>query len=136
MSRLALSLQLPESTQGAAHSEAHGPVRLEAVCWKMVPEEGVRGLNVQVVLAGTKPPPSIASRSCVYVVKRSDGMFYCGQSDNLASEHSAARTCILSEALLAPLSPSTAALCMLFLSQFTKSIRWWAVSSHSCNMPM
>lgn len=45
-------------------------------------------MHAQVVLAGTKPPPSIASRSCVYVIKRCDGMFYCGQSDNLASEGS------------------------------------------------
>ncbi len=37
------------------------------------------------MLAGTQPPPSSTSRSCVYVVKRPDGMFYCGQSDNLTS---------------------------------------------------
>ena len=47
------------------------------------------GVDAQVVLAGTRPPPSIASRSCVYVIKRSDGMLYCGQSDNLTSERSA-----------------------------------------------
>ena len=44
-----------------------------------------QGLMPQVMLAGTQPPPSSTSRSCVYVVKRPDGMFYCGQSDNLTS---------------------------------------------------
>ena len=46
---------------------------------------GVDVPPAQVMLAGTQPPPSSTSRSCVYVVKRPDGMFYCGQSDNLTS---------------------------------------------------
>ena len=50
-----------------------------SACW------GIALPPAQVMLAGTQPPPSSTSRSCVYVVKRSDGMFYCGQSDNLTS---------------------------------------------------
>ena len=45
-------------------------------------------VRTQVMPAGTAPPPSSTDRSCVYVVKRPDGMFYCGQSDRLAGESS------------------------------------------------
>ena len=85
-----------------------------------------------MVLTGTKPPPSISSRSCVYVVKRSDGMFYCGQSDNLASERSATR----SELRFNVLTPSTAALCIPFHPSFIKSPLWCAMSMRSCAIPV
>lgn len=29
------------------------------------------------------PPPSTVGRSCLYVLRRSDGRFYCGQTDEL-----------------------------------------------------
>ena len=43
---------------------------------------------MQVLASGTMPPPSSSACSCVYVLKRRDGMFYCGQSDDLTSKHS------------------------------------------------
>ncbi|KAK9867742.1 hypothetical protein WJX84_006840, partial [Apatococcus fuscideae] len=36
-----------------------------------------------VVAARQNPPPSTVGRSCVYVVRRQDGWFYCGQTDDL-----------------------------------------------------
>lgn len=38
---------------------------------------------MQVLGAGKVPPPSTAGCSCVYVVRRSDGYFYCGESDDI-----------------------------------------------------
>ena len=29
------------------------------------------------------PPPSTVGRSCLYILRRSDGRFYCGQTDEL-----------------------------------------------------
>jgi hypothetical protein len=29
------------------------------------------------------PPPSTVNMSCVYIVRRSDGYFYCGESDDI-----------------------------------------------------
>ena len=49
-------------------------------------DDGDDSVRTQVMPAGTAPPPSSTDRSCVYVVKRPDGMFYCGQSDRLAGE--------------------------------------------------
>ncbi|CAL8466240.1 g5776 [Coccomyxa elongata] len=43
----------------------------------------VEDLTVQVLGAGKVPPPSTAGCSCVYVVRRSDGYFYCGESDDI-----------------------------------------------------
>jgi len=36
-----------------------------------------------VVRAGEVPPPSTVGHSCVYVLRRVDGRFYCGQTDEL-----------------------------------------------------
>lgn len=36
-----------------------------------------------LVRKGWSPPPAVVGRSCVYVVRRSDGYFYCGESDDL-----------------------------------------------------
>ena len=41
------------------------------------------GAAVQVLKAGKVPPPSTTGCSCVYVVRRSDGYFYCGESDDI-----------------------------------------------------
>lgn len=49
-------------------------------------------MTTQVVAAGTRPPPSCSARSCVYVVRRPDGMFYCGQSDDLPSKRLSKRS--------------------------------------------
>lgn len=38
---------------------------------------------MQVVRGGQMPPPSTVGRSCLYVLRRSDGRFYCGQTDEL-----------------------------------------------------
>ncbi|BDA51431.1 probable DNA mismatch repair protein MutS at C-terminar half [Coccomyxa sp. Obi] len=43
----------------------------------------VEDLKVQVLGAGKVPPPSTAGCSCVYVVRRADGYFYCGESDDI-----------------------------------------------------
>ncbi|DBA98847.1 TPA: hypothetical protein ACH3X1_014607 [Trebouxia sp. C0004] len=40
-------------------------------------------LQVQVVRGGQVPPPSTVGCSCVYIVRRGDGRFYCGQTDEL-----------------------------------------------------
>ncbi|EIE20036.1 hypothetical protein COCSUDRAFT_58259 [Coccomyxa subellipsoidea C-169] len=40
-------------------------------------------LTVQVLGAGKVPPPSTVGCSCVYVVRREDGFFYCGESDDI-----------------------------------------------------
>ena len=40
-------------------------------------------LLVQVVRGGQVPPPSTVGCSCVYIVRRGDGRFYCGQTDEL-----------------------------------------------------
>lgn len=32
---------------------------------------------------GEVPPPSTVGCSCVYIVRRGDGRFYCGQTDEL-----------------------------------------------------
>ncbi len=37
----------------------------------------------QVVRSGEVPPPSTVGCSCVYILRRSDGRFYCGQTDEL-----------------------------------------------------
>ena len=39
--------------------------------------------QLQVVRAGEVPPPSTVGCSCVYVVRRGDGRFYGGQTDDL-----------------------------------------------------
>jgi len=36
-----------------------------------------------VVRAGQVPPPATVGHSCVYVVRRLDGAFYCGETDDL-----------------------------------------------------
>jgi len=36
-----------------------------------------------VVRGGQVPPPSTVGCSCVYIVRRGDGRFYCGQTDEL-----------------------------------------------------
>ena len=38
-----------------------------------------------LVRAGWSPPPAVVGRSCVYVVRRADGYFYCGESDDLVA---------------------------------------------------
>ena len=38
---------------------------------------------MQVVRGGEVPPPSTVGCSCVYIVRRGDGRFYCGQTDEL-----------------------------------------------------
>ena len=38
-----------------------------------------------LVRAGWSPPPAVVGRSCVYVVRRFDGYFYCGESDDLVA---------------------------------------------------
>jgi len=38
-----------------------------------------------VVRAGQVPPPATVGHSCVYVVRRLDGAFYCGETDDLKS---------------------------------------------------
>ena len=53
---------------------------------------------MQVLAPGTMPPPFTSACSCVYVLKRGDGMFYCGQSDDLTSKH---RSLIMSDGLSA-----------------------------------
>ncbi|DBB15379.1 TPA: hypothetical protein ACH3X3_003613 [Trebouxia sp. C0006] len=40
-------------------------------------------IQVQVVRGGQVPPPSTVGCSCVYIVRRGDGRFYCGQTDEL-----------------------------------------------------
>ena len=40
-------------------------------------------LHYQIVRAGQVPPPSTVGCSCIYVLRRSDGRFYCGQTDNM-----------------------------------------------------
>ncbi|KAK9829858.1 hypothetical protein WJX72_008283 [[Myrmecia] bisecta] len=37
----------------------------------------------QLVLPGRVPPPSTVNSSCVYVVRRADGYFYCGETDDI-----------------------------------------------------
>ncbi len=36
-----------------------------------------------MVRAGQVPPPATVGHSCVYVVRRLDGAFYCGETDDL-----------------------------------------------------
>ncbi|KAL0046056.1 hypothetical protein WJX82_001167 [Trebouxia sp. C0006] len=43
----------------------------------------VQDLQIQVVRGGQVPPPSTVGCSCVYIVRRGDGRFYCGQTDEL-----------------------------------------------------
>ena len=43
-------------------------------------------LPYQIVRAGQVPPPSTVGCSCIYVLRRSDGRFYCGQTDNMKGE--------------------------------------------------
>lgn len=38
---------------------------------------------MQIVRGRQVPPPSTVGCSCVYVLRRSDGRFYCGQTDEL-----------------------------------------------------
>ena len=40
-------------------------------------------MSLQVVREGEVPPPSTVGCSCVYIVRRGDGRFYCGQTDEL-----------------------------------------------------
>ncbi|KAL3131455.1 hypothetical protein ABBQ38_007763 [Trebouxia sp. C0009 RCD-2024] len=40
-------------------------------------------LQIQVVRGGEVPPPSTVGCSCVYILRRGDGRFYCGQTDEL-----------------------------------------------------
>ncbi len=40
-------------------------------------------LHYQIVRAGQVPPPSTVGCSCIYVLRRGDGRFYCGQTDNM-----------------------------------------------------
>ena len=40
-------------------------------------------LHYQIVRAGQVPPPSTVGCSCIYVLRRNDGRFYCGQTDNM-----------------------------------------------------
>ena len=42
-------------------------------------------LAASLVRAGWSPPPAVVGCSCVYVVRRSDGFFYCGESDDLVA---------------------------------------------------
>ena len=39
--------------------------------------------GLQVVRGGEVPPPSTVGCSCVYILRRGDGRFYCGQTDEL-----------------------------------------------------
>ena len=41
-------------------------------------------LETSIVRGGQVPPPSTVGCSCVYIVRRSDGWFYCGETDNIA----------------------------------------------------
>ena len=36
-----------------------------------------------MVRGGEVPPPSTVGHSCVYILRRLDGRFYCGQTDEL-----------------------------------------------------
>ena len=45
-----------------------------------------------LVRAGWSPPPAVVGRSCVYVVRRADGYFYCGESDDLVARLAAHRS--------------------------------------------
>ena len=45
-----------------------------------------------LVRAGWAPPPAVVARSCVYVVRRADGYFYCGESDDLMARLTAHRS--------------------------------------------
>ncbi len=47
----------------------------------------------QVVRAGQVPPPATVGHSCVYVVRRPDGAFYCGETDDLKSALGAEALC-------------------------------------------
>lgn len=38
---------------------------------------------MQVLGPGKVPPPSTVGCSCVYVLRRTDGFFYCGESDDI-----------------------------------------------------
>ena len=38
---------------------------------------------LQIIRAGEVPPPSTVGSSCVYILRRVDGRFYCGETDSL-----------------------------------------------------
>ena len=40
-------------------------------------------VSLQVVRGSEVPPPSTVGCSCVYIFRRGDGRFYCGQTDDL-----------------------------------------------------
>ena len=42
-------------------------------------------LALQIIRAGEVPPPSTVGASCVYILRRVDGRFYCGETDSLKS---------------------------------------------------
>lgn len=46
-------------------------------------KQHARVARVQVLGPGMAPPPSTVNCSCVYVVRRGDGYFYCGESDDI-----------------------------------------------------
>lgn len=65
------------AVRGASGAAAEGPsaaVQLEAGAGAWAGE-----LAVRTVGPGQDPPPSTVGRSCVYVVRRQDGMFYAGE---------------------------------------------------------
>ena len=39
--------------------------------------------NIQVIRPGMEPPPSTVGYSCIYVLRRPDGYFYVGETDEL-----------------------------------------------------
>ena len=58
---------------------------------------GIGDARVGLLKMGQEPPPNVTKWTCVYVIRRSDGYAYCGETDDLASRLKAHRNTAVRE---------------------------------------